>query len=88
MADGTADAQAVLFATVDNRGRFRDQSAALYLACAAVFHRKGPRIATSRLGIYGTLADGGGTPDKDPDTKQPLWWGIVQMNVSVQAIPA
>jgi hypothetical protein len=61
---------------------------ALYLACAAVFHRKGPRIATSRLGIYNSLAQGGGTPDKDPDTKQPLFWGIVELNVSIQAIPA
>ncbi|HEY8819056.1 MAG TPA: hypothetical protein VIM25_09580, partial [Candidatus Limnocylindrales bacterium] len=25
---------------------------ALYLACAAVFHRKGPRISASQLGIY------------------------------------
>ena len=59
---------------------------ALYLACAAVFHRKGPRIATSRLGIYNSSAQGGGTPDKDPDTKQPLFYGIVEMNVSIQAV--
>jgi hypothetical protein len=61
---------------------------ALYLACAAVFHRKGPRIATSRLGIYNSLVTGGGTFDKDPDTGQPLVHGIVEMNVSIQAIPA
>jgi hypothetical protein len=60
---------------------------ALYLACAAVFHRKGPRIATSRLGIYNSLAQGGGTPDKDPDTKQPLFWGVIELNTSIQAIP-
>jgi len=61
---------------------------ALYLACAAVFHRKGPRIATSRLGIYNSLVTGGGVFDKDPDTKQPLVHGIVEMNVSIQATPA
>jgi hypothetical protein len=61
---------------------------ALYLACAAVFHRKGPRIASSRLGIYNSLVTGGGTFDKDPDTLQPLVHGIVDLNVSIQAIPA
>jgi hypothetical protein len=61
---------------------------ALYLACAAVFHRKGPRIATSRLGIYGSLAQGGGTPDRDPDTQQPLFYGVIELNVSTQSIPA
>lgn len=61
---------------------------ALYLACAAVFHRKGPRIAKSRLGIFNSLVTGGGTFDKDPDTQQPLVHGIVEMNVSIQATPA
>jgi len=61
---------------------------ALYLACTAVFHRKGPRIATSRLGIYNSVAAGGGTFDKDPDTQQPLVYGIVELNVSIQAIPS
>jgi hypothetical protein len=61
---------------------------ALYLACAAVFHRKGPRIATSRLGVYNSLVTGGGVFDKDPDTAQPLVHGIVELNVSIQATPA
>ena len=61
---------------------------ALYLACATAFHRKGPRIAASRLGIYGSLAQGGGTPDRDPDTQQPLFYGVVELNVSIQSIPA
>jgi hypothetical protein len=60
---------------------------ALYLACAAVFHRKGPRIAASRLGIYSSTVEGGGTPDKDPDTQQPLYWGVVNLNASIQPIP-
>jgi hypothetical protein len=61
---------------------------ALYLACAAVFHRKGPRIAASRLGIYNSLALGGGTLGKDPDTAQPVAVGVIELNVSIQPIPA
>jgi len=61
---------------------------ALYLACAAVFHRKGPRIAASRLGIYNSLVLEGGVFDKDPDTKQPLVHGVIELNVSIQPTPA
>jgi hypothetical protein len=61
---------------------------ALCLACLAVFHRKGPRIAVSRLGTYSSVAEGGPTLDKDPDTQQPLAHGIVRLNASIQAIPA
>jgi len=61
---------------------------ALYLACAAAFHRKGPRVAASRLGIYNSLVAGGGVFDKDPDTFQPLVHGAVEMHVSIQPIPA
>jgi hypothetical protein len=61
---------------------------ALALACAAVFHRKAGRIASSRLGIYSSTAAGGPTPDKDVDTGQPLAHLIVTLNVSTQAIPA
>lgn len=60
---------------------------ALYLACAAVFHRAGPRVADSRLGIFGSRVEGGGTPDKDPVTKQPLFSGLVTLNTSIQSIP-
>jgi len=60
----------------------------LYLAAAAVFHRTGPRIASSRLGIYNSLSLGGGTIDKDPDTAQPYAYGVIELNVSIQPIPA
>lgn len=60
---------------------------ALYLACAAVFHRAGPRIAASRLGIYNSLALGGPSLGKDPDTTQPYAFGVIELNVSIQAIP-
>lgn len=57
---------------------------ALWLACAAVFRRKGPRIAASGLGIYNSNVIGGGVFGKDPDTAQPLVRGIVELNTSVQ----
>jgi hypothetical protein len=60
---------------------------ALYLACAAVFHRRGPRIATSRLGIYHSLASGGPALDKDPDTSQPYAYGTIELATSIQSIP-
>ena len=60
---------------------------ALYLACAAAIHRKGPRVSSSRLGIYGSTATGGPTLDKDPDTKQPLAYGIVEYRASIQPTP-
>jgi hypothetical protein len=84
---GTATSQAVIAL----RAYAATHAAAetLYLACAAVFRsRKGPRIATSRLGIYSSYAEGGGTPDTDPDTGQPYRYGDVVLNVSTQPIPA
>jgi hypothetical protein len=59
---------------------------ALYLACIAVFHRRGPRIAGSGLGIYNSLAIGGPTLGKDPDTQQPVASGVVELNVSIQPV--
>jgi len=58
----------------------------LWLACLGVFHRKGPRVAASGLGIYNSLAIGGGIFDKDPDTAQPLVRGLVELNTSIQPI--
>lgn len=62
------------------------EAEALFLACAAVFHRKGPRVSTSGLGVFHSLVQGGGTPAKDPDTSQPYFYGIVELAVSVQPI--
>lgn len=59
---------------------------ALWLACADVFRRKGPRVAASGLGIYNSNVIGGGVYDRDPDTHQPLMRGIVELNTSVQPI--
>jgi hypothetical protein len=60
---------------------------ALYLACAAVFHRRPGRISAGRLGIYSSTVHGGGAPDRDPDTQQPLFHGVVELNHSIQPIP-
>ena len=66
-----------------------DQAEALCLACLATFHRRGPRVASSsRLGIYSSHANGGPTLDKDVDTQQPVAYGLVTLNASIQSIPA
>ena len=83
---GTATATATLGLAC--YGATYAQAEALYLACASVFHRKGGRIAASRLGIYSSTVQGGGTPDSDPSTRQPLFRGLVNLNVSTQPIPA
>ena len=61
---------------------------ALALACAAVFHRRGGRIAASRLGIYSSRVEGGPQLDKDPATGQPLAHLTATLNTSIQPIPA
>lgn len=60
---------------------------ALALAVEAVFRDRGPRIATSRLGIYHSQVTAGWTPDKDPDTLQPLFHGIVSYPTTIGAVP-
>lgn len=60
---------------------------ALALACEAVFLDRGPRIATSRLGIYHSQVTAGWTPDKDPATQQPLFHGIVSYPTTIAAVP-
>jgi hypothetical protein len=59
---------------------------ALYLACAAVFHRRGPRVAASGLPIFGSVVEGGPTLGKDPGTSQPYAYGVFRLNVSTQPI--
>lgn len=60
---------------------------ALWLAVEAVFLDKGPRIATSRLGIYHSQVVSGPTFDKDPDSQQPLVHGIVSYPTTISAVP-
>ena len=60
---------------------------ALWLACESVFRDRGARIATSRLGIYHSQVTGGGMADRDPDTRQPLFHGIVSYPTAIAAVP-
>ena len=61
---------------------------ALWLACEAVFLDRGARVADSGLGIYHSQVQASGTPDRDPDTKQPLFHGIVSYPTTIGAVPA
>lgn len=48
-------------------------------------HAVGPRLATGG-GIYQTFDESGGTPDLDPDTRQPVVRFIVEMVATTQAV--
>lgn len=61
---------------------------ALLEDCRAVFRRKGPRVATSRLGVYRSDVTGGGALDKDPDTAQPYGYTVITMIATTAAVPA
>lgn len=61
---------------------------ALWLACEAVFLDRGARRTTSGLGVYHSAITASGTPDRDPDTFQPLFSGIVSYPVTIHAVPA
>jgi hypothetical protein len=61
---------------------------ALWLACEEVFLDRGARRTTSGLGVYHSVIQAGGTPDRDPDTFQPLFSGIVRYPVTIHAVPA
>lgn len=60
----------------------------LWLAAEAVFRDRAARVAAaSRLGIWFSVIQAGGIPDKDPDTSQPLFSGAVSMPTTMLAIP-
>lgn len=58
---------------------------ALWLACEDVFANRGQRAAASGLGIWFSRTRSIG-PDKDPDTKQPLWHGTVRMPTTLASV--
>lgn len=60
---------------------------ALWLACEAVFLDRGARLGPARIGIYHSQVDSGGFPDRDPDTKQPCFRGIVSYPTTIAAVP-
>lgn len=58
---------------------------ALWLVCEAVFANRGQRVASSGLGIWFSRTRSIG-PDRDPDTKQPLWHGTVRMPTTLASV--
>jgi hypothetical protein len=59
----------------------------IYAALVQSLHRQGPRTA-GPIGIYQSLVISGGTQDKEPDTKQPLVRGSIELLATAQAFAA
>lgn len=60
---------------------------ALWLACESVFLDGQARLGPNRIGIYNSQVTSGGVPDRDPDTKQPLFRGVVTYPTALVAVP-
>lgn len=60
---------------------------AVWGALVKAFHAVGPRIGSSRLGIYRSWVSGG-EQDKDPDTAQPVVRGTLRLIATAQAVTA
>lgn len=58
---------------------------ALWLACEGVFLNRGARAATSGLGVWFSRPRSIG-PDRDPDTKQPVWHGTVTYPTTLASV--
>jgi hypothetical protein len=69
-------------------GRNPSEAAALRWAVVGGLHRRGPHVYPNGLGIYQILADEGGEPDTDPDTKQPLQVLFIEAPATAQAVTA
>ena len=59
---------------------------ALWLACEAVFRDRPARVASSGLGVWFSTIQAGGVPDRDPDTKQPLFSGAVNYPTTIASV--
>lgn len=59
----------------------------LWLAISAVFRDGQPRLGPGRIGIYNSQVISDGTPDRDPDTQQPCFRGIVSYPTATVAVP-
>jgi hypothetical protein len=57
----------------------------LWLACEGVFLNRAARAASSGLGIWFSRPRSIG-PDRDPDTKQPCWRGILTYPTTIGAV--
>jgi len=67
-------------------GRDDIEAAKLRWAVSNALHRKGARVHTNRLGIYQTLDQSGGAPERDPDTRQPLQTFVIIALATTQAV--
>jgi len=59
---------------------------ALWLACENTFRDRAARVASSGLGVWFSTIQAGGIPDKDPDTKQPLFSGAVNYPTTIASV--
>ncbi len=61
------------------------QAEALWLVCEVVFRDCGARKAASGLGVWWSTCRSIG-PDRDPDTKQPVWHGTVDYPTTIGSV--
>lgn len=71
--------------TVRCYGRTPQEAAALYGACVKAIHGRGPRTY-SGVAFHQSFDETGGTPDKDPDTGQPLVVFVMEVLASTQVV--
>ena len=67
-------------------GRSPQEAEALYAACFAALHARGPRVTGAGDGIYVTHDDTGGSYSTDPVTGQPLYSFVVETLATTQAV--
>lgn len=58
----------------------------VWAAVVKAYHRVGPRVKASGLGIYRSKVISGGEQADDPDTGQPYISGTIQFIVTTQAV--
>ena len=78
----------VTFATYGARcygATFKD-AWAVYGALVKSTHRIGARLKDSGLGIYQSLVTGGGSEEKDPDTKQPYVTASISLIATTRVV--
>lgn len=62
-----------------------------YMKASDAIHRRGARMAgtgASRIGIWKTFDDSGGTPERDPETGQPFVTFVVYLIATDQSVAA
>ena len=60
---------------------------ALYAELSDTLHIAGPRIGGTGVAIYQSVDDTGGSANRDPDTQQPYYDGVVELFASVETVP-